>query len=118
MDSMTIHKIDLHDKNINYLIGAGASTGVFPTLELNIQTEGQWETIETLATEFDSTGADHLKTLLFMYYYEECIKPVSSVDFTNLKGDERVVIDNYKKFMTLNFEILLRMEHRTAIYLL
>ncbi|EGQ9973185.1 hypothetical protein FWP56_06155 [Vibrio vulnificus] len=108
---MTTSKIDLndlHDKNINYLIGAGASAGLFPTLALNMQTEGKWETIETLATEFDSIDAKYLKTLLFMYYYEECIKPVSSVDFTTLEGDEQVVIDNYKKFMRLNLEILRR----------
>ncbi|ELB2259387.1 TPA: hypothetical protein I7285_03095 [Vibrio parahaemolyticus] len=108
---MTTSKIDLndlHDKNINYLIGAGASAGLFPTLALNIQTEGKWETIETLATEFDSIGADHLKALLFMYYYEECIKPVSSVNFTDLDDAEQTVIDNYKKFMKLNLEILRR----------
>ncbi|HDY7851878.1 TPA: SIR2 family protein [Vibrio vulnificus] len=108
---MTTSKIDLndlHDKNINYLIGAGASAGLFPTLALDMQTEGKWETIETLATEFDSIDAKHLKTLLFMYYYEECIKPVSSVDFTTLEDDERAVIDNYKKFMKLNLEILRR----------
>lgn len=108
---MTTSKIDLndiHDKNINYLIGAGASAGLFPTLTLDMHTEGKWETIETLATEFDQTGTDYLKTLLFMYYYEECIKPVSSVDFTNLNDDGQVVIDNYKKFMKLNIEILRR----------
>ncbi|WP_413483723.1 hypothetical protein [Shewanella baltica] len=108
---MTTSKIDLndlHDKNINYLIGAGASAGLFPTLSLNMHTEGKWETIETLATEFDSIGADYLKALLFMYYYEECIKPVSSVDFTKLNCDEQKVIDNYKKFMKLNLEILRR----------
>ena len=108
---MTTSKIDLndlHDKNINYLIGAGASAGLFPTLALDMKTEGKWETIETLATEFDTIGAKHLKTLLFMYYYEECIKPVSSVDFTTLEGDEQAVIDNYKKFMKLNLEILRR----------
>ncbi|ENG3800749.1 SIR2 family protein [Proteus mirabilis] len=99
---------DLHDKNINYLIGAGASAGLFPTLALNMQSEGKWETIETLATKFDSIDAEHLKTLLFMYYYEECIKPVSTVDFTNLEGDKQNVIDNYKKFMKLNLEILRR----------
>ncbi|PTO83288.1 SIR2 family protein [Vibrio splendidus] len=108
---MTTSKIDLndlHDKNINYLIGAGASAGLFPTLALDMKTEGKWETIETLATEFDTIGAKHLKALLFMYYYEECIKPVSSVDFTTLEGDEQAVIDNYKKFMKLNLEILRR----------
>ncbi|EOE4713448.1 hypothetical protein ACKC6U_003405 [Vibrio vulnificus] len=108
---MTTSKIDLndlHDKNINYLIGAGASAGLFPTLALKMKTDGKKETIETLATEFDKTGTEHLKTLLFMYYYEECIKPVSSVDFTNLDDKEQVVIDNYKKFMKLNLEILRR----------
>lgn len=108
---MTTSKIDLndlHDKNINYLIGAGASAGLFPTLSLNIKTGDKWETIETLATEFDSIKASHLKALLFMYYYEECIKPVSTIDFTNLNDNGQVVIDNYKKFMKLNLEILRR----------
>lgn len=108
MTTSTIDLNDLHDKNINYLIGAGASAGLFPTLALRIQTDGKWETVETLATEFDSIGADHLKALLFMYYYEECIKPVSSADFTNLNDIEQIVIDNYKKFMKLNLEILRR----------
>lgn len=108
---MTTSKIDLndlHDKNINYLIGAGASAGLFPTLALNMQTEGKWETIETLATKFDVLDAKHLKAILLMYYYEECIKPVSSVDYTSLEGNKQVVIDNYKKFMKLNLEILRR----------
>lgn len=108
---MTTSKIDLndlHDKNINYLIGAGASANLFPTLALKMHTEGKWETIETLATKFDSINAHHLKALLMMYYYEECIKPVSSVDFTNLEDSKKVVIDNYKKFMKLNLEILRR----------
>ncbi|EHI9298950.1 TPA: hypothetical protein I7750_01700 [Vibrio vulnificus] len=108
---MTTSKIDLndlHDKNINYLIGAGASADLFPTLALKMKTDGKKETIETLATEFDKTGTEHLKALLFMYYYEECIKPVSSVDFTHLDDKEQVVIDNYKKFMKLNLEILRR----------
>ncbi|ENM5901184.1 SIR2 family protein [Vibrio mimicus] len=108
---MTTSKIDLndlHDKNINYLIGAGASAGLFPTLALKMNTEGKKETIETLATEFDKTGTEYLKALLFMYYYEECIKPVSSVDFANLDSKGQVVIDNYKKFMKLNLEILRR----------
>ena len=108
---MTTSKIDLndlHDKNINYLIGAGASADLFPTLALKMKTDGKKETIETLATEFDKTGTEHLKALLFMYYYEECIKPVSSVDFTRLDDKEQVVIDNYKKFMKLNLEILRR----------
>ncbi|HAS8543690.1 TPA: hypothetical protein I7775_01665 [Vibrio vulnificus] len=108
---MTTSKIDLndlHDKNINYLIGAGASAGLFPTLALKMNTDGKKETIETLATEFDKTGTEYLKALLFMYYYEECIKPVSSVDFANLDSKGKVVIDNYKKFMKLNLEILRR----------
>jgi hypothetical protein len=106
---MTISQIDLndlHDKNINYLIGAGASAGLFPTLALNIETDDKWETIETLATTFESSRAEHLKALLFMYYYEECIKPVISVNYANLDITKQIVIDNYKKFMKLNLEIL------------
>lgn len=108
MKALKIDLNDLHDKNISYLIGAGASADLFPTLALDMQTGDEWETIETLATKFDTQDAKHLKTLLFMYYYKECIEPVSSIDFEKLNDKEKVVIDNYKKFMELNLEILRR----------
>ena len=100
---------DIHDKNINYLIGAGASYGLFPTLGLKIknENENENETIETLATYFDETGDRRLKDLLFMYYYESCIKPISTTDFNSLKLKEsKEVINNYKKLMQLSIEIL------------
>lgn len=74
---------DIYDKNINFLIGAGASHGLFPTLALKIKDDADLNhTIETLATRFYETKeSNSLYTLLFMHYYKTCIEPVMSMDF-------------------------------------
>lgn len=92
---------DIYDKNLNFLIGAGASFGLFPTLALNIKTDtGEMATIETLAEKFDKEHKDELKTLLFMYYFQSCIAPVMSFDIATLtESGELAVIENYQKFL-------------------
>ncbi|ATV17193.1 hypothetical protein CFN58_29790 [Pseudomonas avellanae] len=68
---------EIYDKPLNFLIGAGASYGLFPTLALDIK--NMWDesqTIETLATHFQHENSQSLYTLLFMHYYKECIEPV------------------------------------------
>lgn len=70
---------EIYDKNINFLIGAGASFGLLPTLGLALKTiDGKWQSIETLATEFDSQGQEDSAALLFMHYYKKCIEPAIS----------------------------------------
>jgi len=103
---------DIYDKNINFLIGAGASHGLFPTLALNIKNEtGKKQTIETLATYFSKTPQNPLYTLLFMYYYKKCIEPALSFDLERAKSNtsNKKVIDNYKKFLDT---ILTVLQHR------
>lgn len=77
VDKIALSKIYQH--KLNYLIGSGASSGLFPTLwlELNDSEDGsKKETIETLATKLDKGGHKQHHTLLFMYYYKQIIEPV------------------------------------------
>lgn len=73
----SIEPLDAYNKNINILIGSGASADLFPTLGLAIKNaDGDWETVETLATKYENR-ADR-KTALFMHYYNTCIFPVQT----------------------------------------
>lgn len=96
---------DIWQNNINFLIGSGASFGLFPTLATKIKNE----TIETLGKYFDDTERTNLKTLLFMYYYITCIQPVITFDvrYTKLGVEfdladditKMEIIENYKKLL-------------------
>ena len=92
--------LDVYNKNINILIGSGASADLFPTLALGIKNaKGEKETIETLATNFENCLEK--KTALFMHYYNTCIYPVQ-----NFKPDAvatyegKTNLDNYELFLT------------------
>ena len=66
---------DVYEQNINFLFGAGASYGFLPTLALKIKdSEGNPCTFETLAKELTADDRNDLYTLLFMYYFDECIR--------------------------------------------
>lgn len=100
---------DIYDKNINFLIGAGASYGLFPTLALNIEKDtGNRQTIETIAVLLKSNNP--LYTLLFMHYYKKCIEPVITFDLESAKADhdQKKVIDNYEKFIGTLLTVLQR----------
>ncbi|WP_394790715.1 hypothetical protein [Rhodoferax sp.] len=95
----SIEPLDAYNKNINILIGSGASADLFPTLALAIKgAKGEWETIETLATTFE-TWQDK-RTALFMHYYNTCIFPVQTFSpnsVTSAKG--KVNLENYEVFL-------------------
>lgn len=94
-----IESIDIYNKNINILIGSGASADLFPTLALAIKNnKGQRETIETLATRFENLRVK--KTTLFMHYYNECIHPVQRFNPEEIE-DERGIknLQNYDDFI-------------------
>ncbi len=109
----TLNLNDIHNKNINFLIGSGASFGLFPTLELKIKNKaGLNQTIESLATHFDEIGSKELLTALFMHYYKTCIKPVMETDYEEIhllgKEHEIRVLDNYIQFINTIVEVLKR----------
>ena len=115
MSNETILKIDdIYDKNLNFLIGSGASYGLFPTLGLAIKDkDGNPQTIETLATLFQKNEKTDVEyTSLFMHYYKSCIEPVMKIDFETLEigGDpnEIKVLENYQEFVKTILSILQR----------
>lgn len=88
MPSIPLNEIYQH--KLNFLIGAGASSGLFPTLWLALKDSDnreKEETIETLATKLEHLGESykHHHTLLFMYYYQSIIEPVCKFKLTDVK---------------------------------
>lgn len=101
MDSISLNEIYQH--KLNFLIGAGASSGLFPTLWLSVKDSDDFtkeETIETLATKFASSGHDHHYTLLFMYYYQKIIKPVCEFKLSDATSPNQTqTLNNYEVFI-------------------
>ena len=101
-----IEAIDTYNKNINILIGSGASADLFPTLELNLRDSGDSrETIETLATKF--ANQKDKCTALFMHYYNQCIHPAQTFSpeaVTNAEGIEN--LKQYEMFLTTLLALL------------
>ncbi|MFB9138191.1 SIR2 family protein [Maritalea porphyrae] len=97
---------------MNFLIGSGASHGLFPTLALAIKNSqtGKNHTFETLVTKFEKNKV--LKSLLFSWYVEKVIKPATQFDIEllSLLGSdvEDEVIANYEKFMSSVLTLLSR----------
>lgn len=122
VDSIEIE--DIYEQEISFLIGSGASSGIFPTLATAMKiNENQWETIETLGQYFDEMEKKELKALLFMHYYKQCIEPVMTFNWEDEKerdslvdGSKTQVIDNYKKLICTLYDLLqVRKEHGKII---
>ncbi|MCK9511734.1 MAG: SIR2 family protein [Pigmentiphaga sp.] len=95
-----IEPLDTYNKNINILIGSGASSDLFPTLSLAIKdVKGNRETIETLATKFENFPEQ--RTALFMHYYNTCIFPAQTFNPSAVTSDEgKANLENYEIFLT------------------
>ncbi|MDG2524577.1 SIR2 family protein [Stenotrophomonas sp. HITSZ_GD] len=104
---------DIYDKNVNFLIGSGASAGLFPTLSLQVRDDfGEKMTIESLATAFEA-ASDARYIPLFMYYYTRCVRPAQLYDPANVKSEDKIrVLDNYK---TLLRTILTALQRRKPL---
>jgi hypothetical protein len=113
---------DVYDKNLNFLIGSGASSGLFPTLALGIRDDvDERQTVETLATFFSQGGDRIRQTALFMHYYHTCIKPVIDFKLESVEGDEvkSKVVENYQHFIETVLALLRRrkeLDRRTNIF--
>lgn len=96
----SIEPLDIYNKNINILIGSGASADLFPTLALAIKdAQGMRETIETLATKFENSLEK--RTALFMHYYNSCIFPVQTFNPSSVTSDKgKENLKNYEIFLT------------------
>jgi hypothetical protein len=94
-----IEALDTYNKNINILIGSGASADLFPTLALEIKnSSNERETIETLATKFENFPEK--RTALFMHYYNTCIHPVQNFSLATIKHAKGLEnLANYELFL-------------------
>lgn len=97
-----INRNEIFDKNINFLIGAGASFGLLPTLSLALKDSqtGRGISLEDLATRFEDN--DLIQALLFSWYVKEIIGPATKFDISSVQPatvQEKVVI-NYERFLT------------------
>lgn len=102
---------DIYDSNLNLLIGSGASSGLFPTLALNVRDEtGNSMTVESLATKLSKGREDPSYTALFMHYYKECIEPVLIADYAFTAQDQKkkMVMDNYVALIRTILSVLAR----------
>lgn len=106
---------DIYQQNLNFLIGAGASSGLFPTLWLDIKDSDnpdKNETIETLVTKLEQQELKHHHALLFMHYYQKIIEPVIQFSLDDIddgsacgncnncdKCNNRLTVCNYEAFL-------------------
>lgn len=106
----TFNLYDVYEHNLNFLLGAGASFGFLPTLELKIKDGiGKMFTIESLAHRLDEDGEKELRTLLFMFYYRECILPGLPVCSDALFPPHRQsVLNEYERFLSTLVNVLER----------
>jgi hypothetical protein len=100
---------DIYDKDVNFLFGSGASFGLLPTLQLQLQSGNGRYTLEELATKFEH-DKDRRLIPLFMHYYNECIRPAEQLTIQNATATDkgRKVIDNYRTFLSTVLEMVKR----------
>lgn len=97
-----INRNDIFDKNLNFLLGSGASYGLLPTLAVGLKNSKTQKShsIEALATEFAENS--EIRTQLFSWYVDKVIKPASNFDLNNcfLADDaQELAVKNYERFL-------------------
>lgn len=105
-----INASEIYDKNLNFLIGSGASVGLFPTLALEIKdAAGKRMTIESLATDLGE-NSEKARTALFMHYYLTCIWPAQSFSTSDVDTDtvKAKALNNYERFLRTTLQLLQR----------
>jgi len=113
-----INKSDIYEKNLNFLLGSGASYGLLPTLALRVKKNGSEDahTVETLATKYEE-DADFL-ALLFSWYVLKVIAPAAEYDpdyaFWNT-AQQDVAVDNYRQFLETILQILSKKSHKKRV---
>lgn len=86
----------LYGKNINFLIGSGASYGAIPTLNTNWKEGEKILSIEDILYKNNKNNKDTcLQDIIYAYYYNKILKPsfLSSID------DKNDIFKNYKSFL-------------------
>ncbi|MFY3858117.1 hypothetical protein ACOTH4_28360 [Achromobacter xylosoxidans] len=102
---------DIYNQDINFLFGSGASFGLLPTLQLQVQTgvgDSRY-TLEDLASKFEREG-DRRLIPLFMHYYDSCIRPAELLNLEKASAEQTgaTVIKNYRTFLLTALEMVKR----------
>ena len=94
---------ELYGKNINFLIGSGASFGVIPTLSSNyINDKNEKLSIEEILVE---KGNDNdLQNIIYLWYYHEILK----VGYLKEIKEDNLVFKNYQKLLENLIKLLQR----------
>lgn len=101
---------DIYNQDINFLFGSGASFGLLPTLQLQVQTgvDNRRYTLEELATKFE-LEKDRRLVPLFMHYYANCIRPAEELRLDTVATEPgATVIKNYRSFLHTALEMVKR----------
>lgn len=101
---------DIYNQDINFLFGSGASFGLLPTLQLQVQTgiNDRRYTLEELATKFEREK-DRRLIPLFMHYYANCIRPAECLRLGAVTTEPGItVIKNYRTFLLTALEMVKR----------
>lgn len=101
---------EIYDKDVNFLLGSGASYGLLPTLQLKIKDEaGKGLTLEELATRFERNRDSRLIPL-FMHYYTTCIRPAQEFELETARSTAtgKSVLENYRGFLETVLAMLQR----------
>ena len=116
-----IKTTEILDKNLNFLLGSGASQGLLPTLVLEIKQDNSKvaHTVETLATKFKDNP--NILAHLFSWYVKKVISPAAeydpyetSIDTTKTDAATKAE-DNYKDFLGTILKILTKKTHRNRV---
>ena len=113
-----INRSDIYEKNLNFLLGSGASFGLLPTLALQVKENGSDEahTVETLATKY-SENKDFLAHL-FSWYVQKVILPAAEYDPDNASVNttqQNVAVANYRQFLETILKILSKKSHKKRV---
>ncbi|NHM18693.1 hypothetical protein FDP22_23570 (plasmid) [Paroceanicella profunda] len=113
-----INKADIYEKNLNFLLGSGASYGLLPTLALRVKEKGSGKahTVETLATKYEE-DADFLAHL-FSWYVHEVILPAAEYDPRNAvmnTAPQDAAVENYRQFLETILKILSKKSHKKRV---
>ena len=98
MDHIDFEKI-IRGKNINFLIGAGASTPLYPTLSLPPEIVGNDKySLEEIITH--PLLSDDRRTLLYLYYFLKWIKVMADEEYGSEETAKKAVKSNYMNFVS------------------
>ena len=91
----------LYGKNINFLIGSGASFGVIPTLSSNyINDKNEKLSIEEILVE--KGNDDDLQNIIYLWYYHKILK----IGYLEIPKENTKLIEKYKEVFK-NYQKLL-----------